>query len=61
MNSIYHWSYDSVDSSLYDHQVMSYGEASDGRDLGREDVLDVLIEYPLFPMPDNGLLTNIRL
>ncbi|RRJ34013.1 hypothetical protein [Halocatena pleomorpha] len=56
INSIYRWSYDSVDSPLYDHPVMAYGEADDGSELGREEVLDKLPDNPLFPMPNDFLV-----
>lgn len=56
VNSIYRWSYDAVDSPLYDHPVMAYGEADDGSKLGREEVLDKLPDDPLFPMPNDFLV-----
>lgn len=55
MNTLYNWSYSTVDSPLYDHPVMAYGEADDGSELGREEILDKLPEFPLFPMPKSNV------
>lgn len=51
-NSHYHANYKNVDSSLYDHPVMAYGETSDGRELNRKEVLNKLPQEPLFPMEE---------
>lgn len=54
-HSTYRSAYDSVNSPLYDHPVMAYGEANDGRELGRREVLNNLPEDPLFPMPTSDI------
>lgn len=59
-NTLYYWSYDTVDLPLYDHPVMVYGEASDGTELSQDDVLNQLPEDPLFPMP-NGPIKTIEI